>query len=157
MLKHIVKSSILKLSCLLLFIPFLANKIIVNDDILLRKANLCVQNFKCIELEVASAPESRRNGLMERPYIFKDSGMLFLFDYPAHVSFWMYKVHFPLDIIFIREGKIVDIKSNFMPCIEMPCNVYSSKEKVDSALEILAGQAEILNLSVGDKLKINFN
>ena len=44
-----------------------------------------------------------------------------------------------------------------MPCIEMPCNVYSSKEKVDSALEILAGQAEILNLSVGDKLKINFN
>jgi len=57
-----------------------------------------------ITCEVASSPEKRLMGLMFREELPVDEGMLFVFDYPRNVSYWMKNVLMPLDIIFLDEN-----------------------------------------------------
>jgi len=54
-----------------------------------------------VKLKVASTPESQAKGYMgsnESP--LDNEGILFIYDEPQPLSFWMKKVKFPLDIIF---------------------------------------------------------
>lgn len=65
-------------------------------------------NFSC---KVAIRPDEISTGLMFVEDLDIDSGMLFVYDNPSIVSFWMKNVLFPLDIIFIDENfKIVNIE-----------------------------------------------
>ena len=66
------------------------------------------QTFRC---EVADTYEERRTGLMDRESLENDAGMLFVFDAPRSVSFWMKDTLIPLDIIFINQtGHVVNIE-----------------------------------------------
>ena len=63
--------------------------------------------FKC---DLANTSEERQIGLMNRESMEQDEGMVFVFDSPLEVSFWMKDTLIPLDIIFINEtGHIVNI------------------------------------------------
>jgi hypothetical protein len=48
-------------------------------------------------VEIADAPEAWRRGLMERPALAPDAGMLFLFPEVAPRAFWMLNTLIPLD------------------------------------------------------------
>nr|QOV09146.1 DUF192 domain-containing protein [uncultured Thermoplasmata archaeon] len=64
--------------------------------------------FNC---EVADTSAERAAGLMNRETLAQDWGMLFVFDTPQNVSFWMKNTLIPLDIIFIDSaGKVVNIE-----------------------------------------------
>lgn len=64
-------------------------------------------SFRC---EVADTPTERQTGLMNRQYLDNGTGMLFVFDSPVSVSFWMKDTLIPLDIVFINEtGHVVNI------------------------------------------------
>lgn len=107
-----------------------------------------------IQLEVAQTPQQQAMGLMYRPSLADDRGMLFLFDPPRFVSFWMKNVAISLDMVFLREGRVEAISSNVPPCASEPCAVYGPRAIVDQVIELRGGRASELGLKVGDRLSV---
>jgi len=65
-----------------------------------------------LHVEIVQDPASRQKGLMHRQSLPEDQGMLFVFEHPQYMSFWMRNTFIPLDIAFIdADGRIVDIQS----------------------------------------------
>ena len=61
--------------------------------------------------EVASSPDQRSVGLMNRFSLKPDHGMLFVFERNESLSFWMRNTYIPLSIAFIApDGHIVNIE-----------------------------------------------
>ncbi len=109
-----------------------------------------------IQLEVAKTAYEQAMGLMYRAELADDRGMLFPFDPPRMVNFWMKNVHIPLDMVFLKDGKVVAIAANVPPCTVIDCPLYGPKQPVDQVLELRGGRAEMLNLQVGDTIELRF-
>ena len=109
-------------------------------------------NREKINLEVAQTPRQLAIGLMFRDEVPPDRGMLFPFQPPTVVSFWMRNVTIPLDMIFLRNGVVEYIEHNAPPCVTSSCPVYGPNVKIDMVLELAGGRAKELNLSQGDRL-----
>lgn len=73
-------------------------------------------NNKPYQVKEAYTDEEKSKGLSNLKELPKDEGMLFYFDPPEDVSFWMKDTLIPLDIIFINENyevtKVVEGKPN---------------------------------------------
>ena len=106
----------------------------------------------CFNVELANNPRSRAKGLMHRDKLSESEGMLFIYEQPLRVFFWMKNVTFPLDILFISQnGRIENIKENAQPFDETPIpSVY----RVKYVLEILGGTAKYFQFSVGDRIRL---
>jgi uncharacterized protein len=60
--------------------------------------------------EIAATPETRTTGLMRRFSLRPDHGMLFVFDAPQPLAFWMRNTYVPLSIAFVgADGRILNI------------------------------------------------
>ena len=69
-----------------------------------------------IGIEIADSPERREVGLMGRPALAKDEGMLFVFEEQQPLSFWMENTIISLDMIFVdANGTIITIHRNTTP------------------------------------------
>lgn len=55
----------------------------------------------------AKTDEEKRDGLQGVKELDKDEGMIFYFDPPQRVEFWMHNTEIPLDIIYINEDQEV--------------------------------------------------
>lgn len=60
-------------------------------------------NDKEYEVLVAQSEEEKEHGLMDVEELESDEGMLFIYDEPQELSFWMHETSIPLKIIFIDE------------------------------------------------------
>lgn len=109
-----------------------------------------------IQLEVARTLPQQATGLMGRQSLADDRGMLFPFRPPLRVSFWMKNVLIPLDMVFLRKGKVKAISSNVPPCNAEPCPTYGPDSEIDQVIELRGGRATELGLKVGDTIKIQF-
>jgi uncharacterized protein len=86
--------------------------------------------------EVARAPAELATGLMWRFSLRPDHGMLFVYDEPRHMSFWMKNTFIPLSIAFIdAAGRIVNIE-DMAPQSEQ---LHWSRAPVVYALEMRKG------------------
>ncbi|MBV5257708.1 DUF192 domain-containing protein [Synechococcus moorigangaii CMS01] len=112
---------------------------------------------KVFDLEVAKTPEQQRLGLMYREFLPDDRGMLFEFQPPRPVSFWMKNCLINLDMIFLRGGIVQAIAQDVPPCEGDPCPTYGPPTDVaiDQVLEIRGGLAAEIGLEVGDRLEIS--
>lgn len=114
-------------------------------------------NDHLIGLEVAETPQQQAIGLMARESLPDDRGMLFPFEPPRPVSFWMKNVLIPLDMVFIRNDEIVAIAHDVPPCEATPCPTYGpDRQAVDYVLELRGGRAAELGLQNGDRIDINW-
>lgn len=103
------------------------------------------------DVEVADTPEEMQQGLMNRPALADDAGMIFLFDSPRVVSFWMKDTLIPLDMIFIdAAGTIAHLHPRAVP---NDTTSVSSQEEVVAVLEIAGGRAEALGIEIGDRVE----
>ena len=98
-------------------------------------------------VEVAATPEQQERGLMFRHSLASDRGMIFPYDPPQDVSFWMKNTLIPLDIVFIRpDGTIVRIThAKALDLTPLPAG-----EPIAAALEIRGGRAAELGVKEGD-------
>jgi uncharacterized membrane protein (UPF0127 family) len=104
-----------------------------------------------ITLELAVTPEEIANGLMFRPSLRDDRGMLFLFQVERVPSFWMKNTIIPLDLVFFDgAGTVVDIIEDAQPCAADPCPQYIPDVPARTVLEIPAGIVGRHGLIVGD-------
>lgn len=68
-------------------------------------------NDKEYEVEEAKTKEEKAKGLSDRKSLADNSGMIFYFDEPETVSFWMKDTLIPLDIIFINDDdEVISVK-----------------------------------------------
>lgn len=109
-----------------------------------------------IQLEVAQTPEQQAMGLMYRKELAANRGMLFPFNPARPVGFWMKNCLISLDMVFLRNGKIVGISNQAPPCVTEPCPIYSPGQSVDQVIELRGGRAAELGLKVGDRLPVKF-
>ncbi|MFW9261342.1 hypothetical protein A4S05_23245 [Nostoc sp. KVJ20] len=119
-------------------------------------AKAIVPNGTTIKLEVAQTPEQQAMGLMYRPALPDDRGMLFGFPSAQPVSFWMKNVPVPLDMVFLQNGVVKYIQASAPPCANQPCPTYGPNTPIDKVIELRSGRAAELNLKVGDTVKIEF-
>ncbi|MDJ1185813.1 DUF192 domain-containing protein [Roseofilum casamattae] len=107
-------------------------------------------------LEVARTREEQALGLMYRPPLPDNRGMLFPFESPRLLSFWMKNVPVPLDMVFLLGEEVIAIAESVPPCTTPSCPSYGPEKLADRVLELRAGRARELGLQVGDRLAINF-
>ena len=106
-----------------------------------------------IRLELALTPDEITQGLMFRPSLDEDRGMLFLFEVERVPSFWMKHTMIPLDLLFLDgQGAIVDLVENAQPCAAEPCPQYVPSRAVSAVLEVSAGTVARRGLAVGDRI-----
>lgn len=108
------------------------------------------------ELEVARTQEQQATGLMYRTRLADNRGMLFVFDSPQSTRFWMKNVRIPLDMVFLRDGKVQAIAASVPPCNTKTCPTYGPESAVDQVIELRGGRAAEVGLKVGDRVQIKF-
>jgi uncharacterized membrane protein (UPF0127 family) len=98
-------------------------------------------------VEIAATPEQQERGLMFRRTLAGDRGMIFPYDPPQDVAFWMKNTLIPLDIVYIRaDGTIVRITN----AEAMSLEALPAGEPVAAVLEIRGGRAAELGIKEGD-------
>lgn len=102
-----------------------------------------------LDVEIAATQEQQERGLMFRRDLPADKGMLFPYDPPREVAFWMKNTVIPLDILFIGpEGRIVKMVEA-QPLDQTPL---PSGQPVKAVLEIKGGLAASAGLATGDQV-----
>ncbi len=103
-------------------------------------------------IEIADEPNERSVGLMNRPFMAEDAGMLFIYPREQFASFWMKNTLIPLDMLFIsNDGRILQVAREAVPLSLTPIR---STQKVRAVLEINGGLAERLGIDVGDTVTL---
>lgn len=106
-------------------------------------------------VEVADTGAKRERGLMNRLYLGRHRGMIFVFDRDAEVTFWMKNTLVPLDMVFVAgDGRVRSVAKN------VPRSFASTRDedvarrnaKAKFVLELNAGEAAMDGLAPGAAL-----
>lgn len=122
-----------------------------------RVENNQLQTLGSINVDVVASPEALEQGLSGRTTIPQE-GMLFLLPERQIARFWMKDMRFDLDFVWIDGDTIVDITRSVpapapsVPLSELP--TFSPHSPVTMVLELAAGQADQLGLSLEDTVTV---
>jgi uncharacterized membrane protein (UPF0127 family) len=108
----------------------------------------------CVDLEVPRTWHQYALGLQLRDPLPPERGMWFTYRPAREVRFWMHRTPNPLDLIFVRDGRVVAIEAGAPPCMRLPCPNYGPPVAVDGVLELAAGEAGRRALAVGSPLRV---
>jgi uncharacterized membrane protein (UPF0127 family) len=115
---------------------------------------LTLPSGKVLQVELMVSDEDRAMGLMFRPSLPPDRGMLFLFETPEFHGIWMKNCKFPIDILWLDEdGRVVHLAEADPPCRQDPCPVYKPLAKASYVVELNAGQARKEKATVGSTVR----
>jgi uncharacterized protein len=117
-------------------------------------------DFRTIQIEgesfaaiVSDTDELRTKGLSGRKSLRGDEVMLFIFDRPDRVGFWMKDMLFSIDIVWVDENsKIISLEKNVSP--ETFPKVFYPKAPALYVLEFAAGTIDHLGVQEGDMISL---
>lgn len=106
---------------------------------------------RTFQVEVVREEADRNRGLMYRRSMAESHGMLFDYDPPQVVGFWMKNTYIPLDIIFIGpDGRIIRIAEQTVP---FSLEHIPSGGVTRGVLEINGGLSRKLGIRAGDVVR----
>jgi uncharacterized membrane protein (UPF0127 family) len=110
---------------------------------------------RSVFITAVTSLDDKVNGLTVYDSLEEDYGMLFLYDDINTKHFHMYRMKFPIDIIFLENHKITKIYESVPICSVKfdACTIYSGE--ADAVLEVPAGFVEKSSIIVGDRLIFN--
>ncbi len=108
--------------------------------------------------EVISSSAEQNLGLGNRDSLAEGRGMLFVYKTPGEKIFWMKRMRFAIDIIWVYQGNIVHIEKNVPPphllTSDSQLKTYGHGVTADMVLEVTAGYSDKLTLKTGDPVSI---
>ena len=121
-----------------------------------QKTTTSINGFN-VSMAIASTNEQRIRGLSGLEKMNDNEGMIFLFDEPSKQGFWMNKMNFPIDIIWLdSNGKVVHIEKKLEPCkIFLACPVYNPQVDSLYVIELQSGFSDDHSMKKG--MIINFD
>ena len=108
--------------------------------------------FASFNIDLADTPQARSRGLMFVAEMPRDTGMLFVYDAPSEVSFWMKNTLIPLDMIFTdARGVVRRVHAKAIPGDLRP--IPGGSPDILTVLEINGGLAAELGIEPGAQLR----
>jgi uncharacterized protein len=111
---------------------------------------LLIDDKKLI-VEIADSPETRERGLMYRKELPRNQGMLFVFDDPQRVGFWMKDTFIPLDIAFVNEQGVISEIRSMRP--QDLTSIQSKSDRILYSIEVNQGWFYQNNITPGMRVK----
>lgn len=102
------------------------------------------------EARLAITNAEKGKGLMGIKSMPENEGMLFIYDMPTKMSFWMKNTKIPLDIAFIKANGEISQIAQMYPYNEN--SVHSASSEIIYALEMNQGWFQKNKINAGDKL-----
>ena len=100
---------------------------------------------------IAATDARREQGLMFVKSLPPGRGMLFVFESPQLLSFWMKNTLIPLDLLFVAaDGRVIRIAENAAP---ESLETISSMGAALGVLELVGGTAQRLGLKPGVRIR----
>jgi uncharacterized protein len=103
-----------------------------------------------VQAEAVRTPESLYLGLSNRTELPEGRGMLFFMPSQEVQTFCMRGMLIPLDLIWIRDGRVAGLTRNVSPAF--PGNL-CSPEPVSHVLEVPGGFADRHGIKAGDRVR----
>ncbi|MES1168418.1 MAG: DUF192 domain-containing protein [Oleiharenicola lentus] len=104
-----------------------------------------------VQMQLAILPQEMQQGLMYRKSMGADEGMVFIYDRPQQMSFWMRNCEFPQDIgFFDPDGKLKEVYPMY-PHDERPVQSLGVRQ---FALEMNQGWYRQHRLQAGDEIDL---
>ncbi|MEL7090669.1 MAG: DUF192 domain-containing protein [Pseudomonadota bacterium] len=102
-------------------------------------------------VEIADDSAERAQGLMNRPSMPASAGMLFVYERPGRLSFWMRNTLIELDMLFVDpEGVVQHVHHRAQPLDETP--IFGG-DGLTHVLEINGGLAGQMGIAPGTQLR----
>lgn len=121
----------------------------------LEKGRVVIDGRVTIDVEVARTPEAQAKGLGGRSSLEMGTGMLFPYDKPDLRIFWMNGMLMPLDILWVRAGRIVAIEAKIPPpAANTTLAIFG--HVADLVVEVPAGYAHEMGIRVGQPVRVRF-
>ena len=111
-------------------------------------------NFSC-HGEVVKNFIRQAQGLSGTNELNKFDCMIFVYNDSKNRTFWMRDMNYPIDIIFIENNEIVDVRENLEKPKKDNIPQYTSKKPADTVIELKKGVINEFNIKIGDKISFN--
>jgi len=119
----------------------------------LQKGEVVIDGRVTINVEVVRSPQAQTKGLGGRPSLKKGTGMAFPYNGPGLRGIWMKGMLIPIDILWIREGRIVAIEAKVPPPSSNGALAVFS-HVADLVLEVPAGYAKEMGIRIGQSVRV---
>lgn len=128
----------------------------VSTTSLPTRVNITINNVY-LQVDVALTSEEQTKGLSIKDKLQSNEGMLFPYDAPRILSFWMKDMKFPIDILWLgADKKVVHVEENLQPCSPiLPCPSYTPDVQSQYVLETVAGFSSTNGITIGTPVGFN--
>ena len=107
-----------------------------------------------VALEIVDTPQAMSRGLGGRDALPWGRGMLFIYEQPGFPLFWMRGMRFDIDIVWLRDGRIIDISHRVVHVPGENGPSVQPSELCDSVLEVPAGYASANGWRIGTPVRL---
>jgi hypothetical protein len=130
----------------------------LNATSLPNKVKITINNV-ILQADVALSSEEQTKGLSIKDSLNSNEGMIFPYESPRTLSFWMKDMKFPIDILWLdADKKVVHIEEGLQPCSPLlPCPSYAPDVQAQYVLETVAGFSSANGITTGTPVEFNLS
>lgn len=110
---------------------------------------------RTIPVDLAYTQATRTKGLSGRPCLAEGTGLVIGWDAPTFTKIWMPDMNFAIDVLFVRDGKVIMVYADAQPCAtKADCPTFGPDIPVDYVLEVPAGSAKAWGVAQGAAIEL---